>query len=157
MAARIDLAHCTFSFMEQKKFFRPNWCSPEGTHHCQYCVFILFLWIVLLHRYEDQNRKASDMYSFAILLWELATMQVPFGDTPVMAVGLKVSVIHLTLSRLYKLLYADCQGTFEASHTTRNQPSLQSHHWDLLECRCFKETKVWKHCTHTWPNAVIKS
>lgn len=33
------------------------------------------------------------MYSFAIMLWELATLQVPFGDTPVMAVGLKVFVM----------------------------------------------------------------
>ena len=49
---------------------------------------------VLSHRYEHQNRKASDMYSFAIILWELATMQIPFGDAPVMAVGLKVFVVY---------------------------------------------------------------
>ena len=131
MTARIDLAHCQFSFMEQKKIFRPNWCSPEGTTIVSetICVFILFPWIVLLHRYEDQNRKASDMYSFAIILWELATLQVPFGDAPVMAIGLKVSVVFLLLSMLYELLlYPDCQGALETSHSTRNQPPLQSHH-----------------------------
>ena len=59
-------------------------------HHWWWCLLILVPLTVLSHRYEDQNRKASDMYSFAIMLWELATMQVPFGDVPAMAVGLKV-------------------------------------------------------------------
>ena len=96
MTARIDLAHCTFSFMEQKKIFRPNWCSPEGI--ASDVKFICSLsFAVLLHRYEDQHRRSSDMYSFAMLLWELATMQVPFGDLPVMAVGLKVFVFSLLL------------------------------------------------------------
>ncbi|XP_065883777.1 integrin-linked protein kinase-like [Dysidea avara] len=78
MTARVDLAHCQFSFMEQKKIFRPNWCAPE----------------VLIHRYEDTNRKAADMYSFAMILWELATVQVPFAEVPAMAVGLKIAKEH---------------------------------------------------------------
>lgn len=97
MTARIDLAHCQFSFMEQKKIFRPNWCSPEGNINTkEVCVFLVSF-AVLSHRYEDQNRKASDMYSFAIMLWELATMQIPFGDAPVMAVGLKVCYLLLVV------------------------------------------------------------
>jgi len=40
MSARIDLAHCQFSFMEQKKFFRPNWCSPEGINTVYVFIFL---------------------------------------------------------------------------------------------------------------------
>ena len=80
---------------------------------------MLVSFVVLSYRYEDQNRKASDMYSFAIMLWELATMQIPFGDVPVMAVGLKVFVVCL-FWLLTKLLYLDCKGTLEATHTTRD-------------------------------------
>ena len=50
--------------------------------------------VVLIHRYEDTNRKAADMYSFAMILWELATVQVPFAEVPAMAVGLKVKICH---------------------------------------------------------------
>ena len=34
------------------------------------------------------------MYSFAMILWELATVQVPFAEVPAMAVGLRVKICY---------------------------------------------------------------
>lgn len=45
------------------------------------------------------------MYSFAMMLWELATMQVPFAELPVMVVGLKAST---TYCRAYE--YTKCSA-----------------------------------------------
>lgn len=40
---------------------------------------------------EEINRRSSDMWSFAILLWELVTREVPFADLSNMEIGMKVS------------------------------------------------------------------
>jgi len=37
------------------------------------------------------DRKACDMYSFAIILWEVATGKIPFQGLSPMQVGIKVS------------------------------------------------------------------
>ena len=39
------------------------------------------------------NTKAADMWSFAVLLWELATREVPFGHLTPMEAGMKVTVV----------------------------------------------------------------
>ena len=39
---------------------------------------------------SDINQRAADMWSFAILLWELATREVPFAELSPMEVGMKV-------------------------------------------------------------------
>lgn len=39
---------------------------------------------------EEINRRSSDMWSFAILLWELVTREVPFADLSNMEIGMKV-------------------------------------------------------------------
>ena len=36
------------------------------------------------------NTKASDMWSFAILLWEMATREAPFPELSPMEAGIKV-------------------------------------------------------------------
>ena len=41
---------------------------------------------------KDINTRAADMWSFAILLWELETREVPFADLSSMEVGMKVRV-----------------------------------------------------------------
>jgi len=39
---------------------------------------------------KEINVKSADMWSFAVLLWELATRQVPFAELSPMEAGLKV-------------------------------------------------------------------
>lgn len=39
---------------------------------------------------EDTNRRSADMWSFAVLLWELVTREVPFADLSNMEIGMKV-------------------------------------------------------------------
>lgn len=39
---------------------------------------------------EEINRRSADMWSFAILLWELVTREVPFADLSNMEIGMKV-------------------------------------------------------------------
>lgn len=38
----------------------------------------------------DTNSEACDMWSFAVLLWELATREVPFSHLSPMEIGMKV-------------------------------------------------------------------
>jgi integrin-linked kinase len=39
---------------------------------------------------EEVDQRSADMWSFAILLWEMSTREVPFVDMPPMEVGMKV-------------------------------------------------------------------
>jgi integrin-linked kinase len=39
---------------------------------------------------KERNWEACDMWSFSILLWELATREVPFADLSPMECGMKV-------------------------------------------------------------------
>uniref|UniRef100_A0AAY4AD78 Protein kinase domain-containing protein n=1 Tax=Denticeps clupeoides TaxID=299321 RepID=A0AAY4AD78_9TELE len=41
---------------------------------------------------EDLNRRSADMWSFAVLLWELVTREVPFADLSNMEIGMKVAL-----------------------------------------------------------------
>ena len=43
---------------------------------------------------SDINIRAADMWSYAVLLWELATREVPFGDLSPMEAGMRV--IHMS-------------------------------------------------------------
>lgn len=43
---------------------------------------------------EEINRRSADMWSFAILLWELVTREVPFADLSNMEIGMKVGNIY---------------------------------------------------------------
>lgn len=45
----------------------------------------------LQRRPEDINLKAADMWSFAVLLWELETREVPHAELSPMETGMKVS------------------------------------------------------------------
>jgi integrin-linked kinase len=46
----------------------------------------------LQKKHTDINVKAADMWSFALLLWELATRQVPFADLSPMEIGMKIAL-----------------------------------------------------------------
>lgn len=69
------MADSKFSFQEVGRIYEPAWISPEA----------------LSKRPADINLEASDMWSFAVLLWELATREVPFADLSPMECGMKVS------------------------------------------------------------------
>lgn len=50
--------------------------------------------LVLQRRPDDIDKKAADMYSFAIILWESATGKIPFADLSPMHAGTKVGQMH---------------------------------------------------------------
>lgn len=71
------MADSKFSFQEVGRIYEPAWMSPEA----------------LSKRPADINLEASDMWSFAVLLWELATREVPFADLSAMECGMKVLTV----------------------------------------------------------------
>lgn len=82
LTARINMADAKFSFQEKGRIYYPAWMSPEA----------------LQKKITDRNWEASDMWSFAILLWELATREVPFSDQSPMEVGMKIALEGLRIS-----------------------------------------------------------
>lgn len=98
------MADSKFSFQEVGRIYEPAWMSPEA----------------LSKRPADINLEASDMWSFAVLLWELATREVPFADLSPMECGMKVykhnfKFNYLIHSNIYFtiLLFLDCFGRFK--------------------------------------------
>ena len=75
LSARLNMADAKFSFMERAKSYHPQWMSPEALGKSP----------------KNINTKAADMWSFAVLLWELSTREVPFPDLSPMEAGMKVS------------------------------------------------------------------
>lgn len=51
------------------------------------CIMLI---LALQKKPEEINRRSADMWSFAILLWELVTREVPFADLSNMEIGMKV-------------------------------------------------------------------
>ncbi|KAL0280544.1 UNVERIFIED_CONTAM: hypothetical protein PYX00_001804 [Menopon gallinae] len=82
LTARINMADFKFTFQERARVYYPAWMSPEA----------------LQKRPADRNWEACDMWSFAILLWELSTREVPFADLSPMEVGMKVALEGLRIS-----------------------------------------------------------
>lgn len=82
LTARINMADAKFSFQEKGQIYYPAWMSPEA----------------LQKKRTDRNWEASDMWSFAILLWELATREVPFADLIPMEVGMRIALEGLRIT-----------------------------------------------------------
>ncbi|KAJ9580417.1 hypothetical protein L9F63_003941 [Diploptera punctata] len=82
LTARINMADAKFSFQEKGRVYYPAWMSPEA----------------LQKKPSDRNWEACDMWSFAILLWELATREVPFADLSPMEVGMKIALEGLRIT-----------------------------------------------------------
>ena len=72
--------------------------APECEHTCSkqvdicYQLCLCFVSLDLQHRPSDVDKRAADMYSFAVILWEIATRKVPFAGLSLMNVGIKVCV-----------------------------------------------------------------
>ena len=60
--------------------------------HVFYNTFVRMLYVALQYRENEFDKRAADMYSFAITMWEICTGEVPYGGMPVMKVGLKVHI-----------------------------------------------------------------
>lgn len=93
----------------QKYDFVPRRCCSRFTHGGSRppCVPLSvlsahtgwFLWPAALQKKpEEINRRSADMWSFAILLWELVTREVPFADLSNMEIGMKVGMIYFYLA-----------------------------------------------------------
>ena len=54
-----------------------------------------FFLTALQKKPEEMNQKSADMWSFAILLFELETREVPFADLTSMEIGMKVIRLHI--------------------------------------------------------------
>lgn len=76
------MADAKFSFQERNKIYQPAWLAPD----------------VLQKKPAEINLKAADMWSFAILLWELATRQVPFAELNPMEIGMKIALEDLRVT-----------------------------------------------------------
>lgn len=68
------MADAKFSFQDKGRCYSPQWIAPEA----------------LQKKGKEINVKSADMWSFAVLLWELATRQVPFAELSPMEAGLRV-------------------------------------------------------------------
>lgn len=82
LTAKISMADTKFSFQEVGRIYSPAWMSPEALQRAP----------------EDLNIRASDMWSFGVLLWELNTREVPHSDVPPMECGMKIALEGLRLS-----------------------------------------------------------
>ncbi|KAK4336857.1 hypothetical protein RND71_043406 [Anisodus tanguticus] len=82
LTAKINMADTKFSFQDKNKFYHPAWMSPEQ----------------LSKKPCEINQKASDMWSFGILLWEIVTRQVPFAEYSPTEIGMKIALEELRLS-----------------------------------------------------------
>ena len=69
---------------------------PYGKFNSECLSTNIFVLTALQKRADEINVRASDMWSFSILLWELTTREVPFSDLSPMEVGMKVVYCILT-------------------------------------------------------------
>jgi len=81
LVARINMADAKFSFQEKGKMYHPAWIAPEA----------------LKKSPADINSRAADMWSYAIMLWEMSMREVPFGDLSPMEAGMRIATEGLRL------------------------------------------------------------
>lgn len=82
MTAKINMADAKFSFQERNKLYQPAWMAPEA----------------LQKKESEINVHAANMWSFAIILWELSTRQVPFAGLSAIEIGMKVALEDLRVT-----------------------------------------------------------
>lgn len=60
----------------------------------------LDLFPALQRKPVDINQRAADMWSFAMVMWEMETREVPHADLAAMEVGMKVRQHHVLSLRV---------------------------------------------------------
>ncbi len=75
VVARVNMADARFSFQERGKAYQPQWMAPEA----------------LAKNPKMINTRAADMWSFAVLLWEMACREAPFPELSPMEAGMKIA------------------------------------------------------------------
>ena len=95
------MADAKFSFADKAKSYHPQWMAPEALGKSP----------------KDINVKAADMWSFAILLWELSTREVPFPELSPMEAGMKVEnsslqYMQFRISSFFRSLLKDWESKF---------------------------------------------
>uniref|UniRef100_A0A7E4V179 Protein kinase domain-containing protein n=1 Tax=Panagrellus redivivus TaxID=6233 RepID=A0A7E4V179_PANRE len=76
LSAKLSMADTKFSFQEVGRLYSPAWMSPEALQRSP----------------EKSNVRASDMWSYGIVLWELSTREVPFADLSPMEAAMKIAL-----------------------------------------------------------------
>lgn len=66
---------------------REEWQTPPN-FVCK-CAFLYHA--VLQRRSDEIDKRASDMYSFAVILWEITTGKKPYAGLSPMMAGFKVN------------------------------------------------------------------
>ena len=89
LTARIDLSRYRFSFVDANHIYYPQWCAPEGISLSHSHSLSLSL-SALQKRPDEIDKRAADMYGFALILWEIATGKLPYAGLSPMMAGLKV-------------------------------------------------------------------
>lgn len=82
LTARINMADAKLSFQERNRVYAPAWMAPEALQKKDSAI----------------NVRAANMWSFGIILWELATRQVPFAGLTAIEIGMKVALEDLRVS-----------------------------------------------------------
>jgi len=82
LVARVNMADAKFTFQEKGKLYQPAWIAPEALKKCP----------------GEINSRAADMWSYAVLLWELATREEPFADLAPMEAGMRIATEGLRLT-----------------------------------------------------------
>jgi len=81
LVARVNMADAKFSFQEKGKMYHPAWIAPEA----------------LKKSSSEINSRAADMWSYAVMLWELSMREVPFSDLAPMEAGMRIATEGLRL------------------------------------------------------------
>ena len=67
------------------------WHAARQSLLSPHSPLLLLAVTALQFREHEIDKRAADMYSFAVVMWEVGTGEVPYGGLPVMKVGIKAS------------------------------------------------------------------
>jgi len=74
LTARLSLPSVHLPFVRTPVFSQPAYLSPEAARN----------------RLDRDDQKKADMWSFAVLFWEMVTRQIPHASVPPMLIGIKI-------------------------------------------------------------------